>query len=301
MGLRGLSVLLAAAAVAVGLGGCGSPKSAGTGHAPTTQAASSSYKGLLPASIRSAGKIVAGAELTVPPIIFYQANGTTISGVNYDLAQAMAKSLGVPIVFQQFAFPGLEPAEQSGKIDVIFDVINDTPQREQLFNFVDYLQSGNTLLTQYGNPSHLATLADMCGKTMAAVSGSVQIALVSAQSSACTTAGKPAITIKQYPSAPTARLQVQTGVANAFIGNTPVLLYLAKTAGGGKLFQAVPLTSTTPSYYGIAVAKSDTALTQALLKSLQTVFADGTYTKILDRYGIGVTAMSKPLVDAAAS
>lgn len=291
--------LFSAAAIGmlVVLSGC-------SGGTPTSSQSTSTAEGSastrLPDDIRSAGKIVFGGELTVPPMLFFKEDGTTKSGINYDLAQAMGKKLGVKTEFKQYAFPGLQPAVTSGKIDAIFDVINDTQEREKQFDFIDYVTSGNTLLLQNGNPDQTKSLSDLCGHSMSTVRGSVQIGLVQKASSKCTSQGRQPITIKQFPSASDARLQVQNGKNTAFIGNTPVLVYLAKTANNGNTFDAVPIKGET-SYYGIAVKKTNIKLRKALVWALTKVMDDGTYTKILDKYGLSVIAMDKPKINAAIS
>lgn len=303
--MRNSRTLMAGAALlgALGMAACGSSptKAVSSGAAtanPTSTGAPSTIS--LPASIRSAGAITVGSELTVPPMIFFESNGTTMSGIDYDLAQAMSSYLGVAIKFKQYAFPGLQPALEAGKIDAIFDAINDTKQREQQFNFIDYVSAGNALLLQAGNPNSIQSLSDMCGHTMATVSGSVQIALVQAASTTCTAKGGKPITISQYQSAATARLQVQTGKVTAFIGNAPVLLYLAKTAGNGKTFDAIAIQGQ-PSYYGIAVAKSNTTLLNALLAAVNHTIADGAYQKVLAKYGLSSIGLPKAVVNGATS
>jgi len=289
--------LVVTALGAVLLAGC----SSGTSSSAKSNASSKGVAPLyssLPSSVRKAGHIVAGSELSVPPMIFYESNGTTISGVNYDLGQAMSRYLGVPILWRQLSFPDLEPALSSGQIQMIFDVINDTPQREKVFNFIDYVHAGNALLVPHGNPLHITSLTSLCGHSIATVRGAVQIQLVEAASSTCASEGKGAITLRLYPSAPTARLQVQTGTVNAFIGNTPVLLYLARVSGSGKIFSAIPLAGHA-SYYGIAVSKSSQKLETALEKALEEVINSGAYMKILNKYGLQSIAISKPMINAA--
>lgn len=265
-------------------------------------AGSQSPASLLPEAIRSAGQITFGAELTVPPMTFFETDGKTQTGVNHELAQAMAEKLGIKVKFEQYAFPGLQPALLAGKINAIFDVINDTPEREKKLDFIDYVKAGTTLLIEHGNPHHIGGLDSLCGLQASTVRGAVQTNLLKDASTQCEQAGKHPITIREYPSAADARLQVQTGKSNAFIGNTPVLLYLAKTANGGKTFSAVTLPeSGAPQYYGIALTKSDTHLRDALMAALDQVMADGTYQKILDKYGLSALGMEKPLLNAAGS
>ncbi|MCL4313900.1 MAG: ABC transporter substrate-binding protein [Actinobacteria bacterium] len=294
---RLLRALLGTALGAVLFAGCSSGASSSAKSSASSKEVAPLYSSL-PSSVRTTGHIVAGSELSVPPMIFYESNGTTISGVNYDLGQAMSHYLGVPILWRQLSFPDLEPALSSGQIQMIFDVINDTPQREKVFNFIDYVHAGNALLVPHGNPLHVTSLASLCGHSVATVRGAVQIQLVDAASSTCVSEGKGAITLRLYPSAPTARLQVQTGTVNAFIGNTPVLLYLARVSGGGKVFSAIPLAGHA-SYYGIAVSKSDQKLENALKKALEDVISSGAYMKILDKYGLSSIAISKPIINAA--
>ncbi len=295
------------AVAAITLAGCGGSGSGSATGGAQTAGSSKSASGhsaplahLLPAKIAKSGTIVAGSELSVPPMAFYESDGTTIKGVNYDLANAMGKQLGVKFDFKQFAFAGLQPALKSGKINIIFDVINDTKQREQQMDFIDYVTAGNTLLVKSGNPAGIHSAADLCGHSVATPQGAVQANVVKSQSKKCTAAGKKPVALKYYPSAPSARLQVQNGKVDAFIGNTPVLVYLAKTAGNGKEFDAVPL-PVKGQYFGIALKKSDTGLRNALEKALSAVIKDGEYAKILKKYGVGVIAMKTPKINAAAS
>lgn len=270
----------------------------GQGGTGAGTSASAPLAHLLPDDIKNSGTIVAGSELTVPPMTFYEADGTTIKGINYDLANAMGKKLGVKFTFQQFAFAGLQPALKSGKINIIFDVINDTKQREQVLDFIDYVKAGNTLLLQDGNPDGIHSLADLCGHSVATPRGAYQAEIIKQQSTKCTDSGKKPVTLKLYPSAPEARLQVQNGKMSAFIGNTPVLVYLAKTAGDGKTFDAVPVGGD-DLYFGIAFEKSNTQLRTAVDKALRAVMEDGTYDKILKKYGVGVIAMKAPKINGA--
>ena len=305
MRTRRLSVItVGLLVVGAALGGCGqsaSPSSSSTTAVPTTPTAkaTASLFSLLPDTVRASKQLVAGSELSVPPMIFYASNGTTIEGVNYDLGQAMAKELGVSLSWKQFGFPGLQPALQAGKINMIFDVLNDTAAREASMTFIDYMIAGTSLLIQHANPHHISGITSLCGLRVAEVQGAVQNSLITQQSRECVAAGKPVVTAAQYPSAPTARLQVQNGRADAFIGNEPVLLYVARTANGGNLFSSVPVTNAPRSYYGIAIPKSSGQLGTALTDALSKVIASGQYARILSNWGLTSLAVQKPLINAA--
>jgi polar amino acid transport system substrate-binding protein len=250
-------------------------------------------------SALAAQPVIAGSITNSPPMIAYADDGKTLQGVIVDLAAAMSKHLPAPIEFKPEAFPNLFPAMQSHQIDVAFTMMNDTAQREKLVDFVDFFNLGTKLLVRKGNPEHVTDLHSLCGKTVSTVQGSIQIELVKQADGWCAAHGKPAVTNMQYAQPSDARMQVQIGRVAAFFGNSPVMVYLAKTAGGGKLFdvagpeyQQVPL--------GIAVPKDQPKLRDELQKALQATIDDGSYLKVLSKYGVQGGAVKSAAVNAGA-
>lgn len=235
---------------------------------------------------RAAEPITAGSITNSPPMISYAADGTTLQGAIVDLAAAMSQQMGRTITFKPIPFNGLLPAMQAKNIDITFTLMNDTPERQKVIDFVDYFNLGTKLLVKKGNPEHIDGLESLCGKTVSTVQGSTQIALVDGADEACKKSGKPGVENLKYAQPADARLQVQSGRAAVFFGNSPVMVYLAKTAGGGTVFDVVPNREYQPVPLGIGVAKDNTALRDALQKSLNALIADGTYLKILTRHGV---------------
>lgn len=267
----------------------------GIGAASAAQADPSE---LLPQEFKDSGELVVGGLMDVPPMGFYTMDGDP-TGINSGLAHAMEALLGVDIHFKQYDFAGLRPALQSGAIDFIWDSMNDTVARQKVLDFIDYLGSPDTLLLADGNPKHIASLADMCGMVVATPRGAVQIKRVQAVSKQCTADGNDPIELKLYGSAGDGRLQVQTGRADAFIGNGPVLFYIAKTADDGSAFDAVKLPGDKSAYYGMAFQKDDTQLRKAIGTALQIIIDNGEYQKVLDKYGLGDLAVDKLLINSA--
>jgi len=235
---------------------------------------------------RAADEISAGSLTNSPPMIAYASDGTTLQGMIVDLAAAMSKQMGRTIVFKPMAFNALIPGLEAKNIDIAFTVMNDTPEREKVLDFVDFFNFGTKLLIKKGNPEHVESLETACGKTVSTVQGSTQIKLAEEMSAGCVKAGKQPITVMQYAQPSDARLQVQTGRVAAFLGNSPVMVYLAKTAGDGQVFDVVAGHEYQPVPIGIAVPKSNTVLRDQLKKALDAVIADGTYLKILQKHGL---------------
>lgn len=273
-----------------------------TPHHPLRRIVAASLLGLAAVcgSAHAAKPIVAGSITNSPPMIAYADDGKTLQGVIVDLAAAMNRHLPAPIEFKPEAFPNLFPAMQSHQIDVAFTMMNDTPEREKLVDFVDFFNLGTKLLVRHGNPQHVTDLHSLCGKAVSTVQGSTQIELVTQTNEWCTARRKAPLNNMQFAQPSDARMQVQTGRVAAFLGNSPVMVYIAKTANGGKLFdvagpeyQQVPL--------GIAVAKDQTALRDQLQKALQAVIDDGSYMRILTKYGVQGGAVKSATINAGAA
>lgn len=245
----------------------------------------------------AAEPIVAGALTATPPVVSYAADGSTLVGAFVDLAAAMSGKLGRPITFKSLPFPALLPQMQSKQIDIVMTLMNDTPERQKVVDFVDFYNLGTKLLVRKGNPAHIEGVESFCGKTVATVQGSIQVGLVNEQSAKCTAAGQAPVENAQYANPADARMQVQTGRAAAFLGNAPIMVYIAHTAGDGKVFDVVAGKEYLQSPIGIAVAKDNTALRDALQKALDAVIADGSYRKILEKYGMEDGAVTRAVIN----
>lgn len=251
----------------------------------------------LPAAAES---IRAGTIANSPPMISYAPDGSTLQGAIVDLAAAMSKEMGRKIVFEPIPFNGLLPAMEAKRIDIVFSLMNDTPRREKLIDFVDFFNLSTMLLIRKGNPQKVESLETLCGLSVSTVRGSTQIALVDAASAGCTAAGKASIQNLQYAQPADARLQVQSGRVAAFLGNSPMIAYLAKSAGEGRIFDVVQGQVYRPVPLGIGVAKTNTRLRDALKKALDALIANGTYRGILEKHGVESGAVSAATINGGA-
>ena len=249
----------------------------------------------------AADDISAGSLTNSPPMIAYANDGTTLQGLIVDLAAAMSKNMGRTIVFKPMAFNAIIPALDAKQIDIAFTVMNDTPEREKILDFVDFFNFSTLMLVKKGNPQKVQSLETACGMTLSTVQGSTQIKLLDDMSAACVAAGKPKIENLQFAQPADARLQVQNGRVAAFLGNSPVMVYLAKTAGDGTIFDVVAGKEYQPVPVGIGIPKASTALRDALKKSLDALIANGTYKQILQKHGLEGGALPSATINGGAN
>ena len=117
-----------------------------------------------------------------------------------------------------------------------------------------------------------------------------------AKSKACTDAGKPAITIFKYDAQDQATNALVVGQVDAMSADSPVTLYaISKTKDklqtAGDAFEVAP--------YGIPVAKGS-EFTPVLQKALQALIDDGTYNKILTKWGVEAGGIKTATLNVAA-
>lgn len=240
----------------------------------------------LPERIQKAGEIVVSNPLSNPPYAYLDTDGKTLHGIAPDLSRSLEPLLGVKFRWVNTPFPGLMPGLQARRFDMIWGSVTDTKEREAILNFVAYEKDGSILLVKSGNPDRITDLTSLCGKVASALAGSVQIALLTKQSSACAAGGQPVVNVKVYQSVSDAELAVRSGNVSAFFAGLGAALYQVKTAGDGHVFA-----TTGPLYdaqvYGAGFRKDDRQLATAVQNGIKRLVSDGTYQRIFDQHGLG--------------
>lgn len=259
-------------------------------------------RALLPQAILSANEVRVACDIPYPPWEMFTAPGSNeLTGIDYLLGQALGAKLGVPFVFQQTVFDSIIPALQAGKADIVMSAMYDNVAREKVLTFVDYAKDGTALLVLKGNPQHITDLASLAGKTVSAESGTTQLLLAQKLQAQFKAEGKAPLTILQYPKDSDAQLAVKSGKAVADVTDGPGSAYVAKTTGGGNVFEVVRDPSAPngydPQIIGAGMLKSNTQLRDAIQKALQVLIDEGSYTKILEHFGQPGVAVASAQVD----
>jgi polar amino acid transport system substrate-binding protein len=257
------------------LAACGSSK-----KTTTASSGGGTLLSKLPSAIQSSKEIKIGSDIEYAPIEFFKEGTQQTQGVDFDLAQAMGKKLGVKMTFiDDTDFAGIIGALQSGRFDIIMSAMNDNAERRgKGIDFIDYFNAGSSILVQKGNPKAIKGVDDLCGQTVAVQKGTTQDTdILTPQETKCRTAGKP-VSVLRFEKDTDALQQVKNGRAVANLEDFPVAAYNAQTSGGGNDFAVVPGQVGVQGSYGIAVPKANTQLRDALQAALKAVIADKTAT-----------------------
>ncbi|MDQ4005825.1 MAG: transporter substrate-binding domain-containing protein, partial [Actinomycetota bacterium] len=92
-------------------------------------------------------------------------------------------------------------------------------------------------------------------------------------------------------------LQVKNGRAVAGLQDYPVATYNARTSGGGNDFEVVGV-QIQAGPLGMAVAKDNSGLRDALQLALQAIIDDGSYARLIEKYQTPLGAVESATVNA---
>ncbi|MCY0905883.1 ABC transporter substrate-binding protein [Arthrobacter sp. H14-L1] len=281
-----VSVLAAAALLLTGCvdnstppaGGGASSGSSGSPEAVVVKK-NDAIAAMLPEKIKTAGVLNVGMANNYPPNEFKDGNGKP-AGWSVDLTNALGQVLGLKVNFDIGTFDNILPAINAGKDDMGMSSFTDTAEREKQVDFVNYYSAGIQWAAPVGKT---VDPKNACGLKVAVQATTYEDTHeVPAKSKACTDAGKPAIEIFKYDAQDQATNALVVGQVDAMSADSPVTLYaISQTKGklqpAGGAFEVAP--------YGMPVAKNS-PFTPVLQKALQALIDDGSYTKILSKWGV---------------
>jgi len=300
------SRLLAAGAVlasaSLALTACSSSKSTSTGSAsPSTTVAAvtadPALAALVPADVKSSGKLVVGADASYAPNEFKDEKGNIV-GMDVDLANAIAQKLGLAANVQNADFTSIIPGITSNKYQLGMSSFTDTKEREATVDMVTYFSAGTGAAVKAGNPDKITD--DLCGKKVAVQTGTTQAdSIKDVINPACVKAGKPTIPNDgdKFALQTDVTTAVVSGRDQVMLADSPVIDYAIKQTNG-QLQKLGATTDTAP--YGVVVAKGS-PLSKAVQGAITALMADGTYKQILSKWGVEAGAINSSTINGAIS
>lgn len=249
----------------------------------------------LPEAIRQAGVLHASVNAIYPPMEYKDPASGKLTGLDVDLGEALARKLGVRIVWAESAFEQLMPSLQTGRADLIISGLTDRVSRHEVADFIDYMKTGAQFYVQAASPAKTET--DLCGKRVGTSRSTSFPAEITAWSKAhCEAAGKPAIEVVNAESTADARGELRQGRIDAAVQGSETIPYAFANEKGTYRALGTPFTT---GYQGIAIARNDTALRDAVADALRGLIADGTYIAVLTKYGLQGNAVPEPIINGA--
>ncbi len=228
------------------------------------------------------GKLTYGTAATFAPFEFQKDGAFT--GFDIEFGAAVAAKMSLTPVITNMEFGGLIPALQGHRIDVINSGMYINPKRSEAVDFVPYMKIGNQIVVRKGNPLGIQSRDDLCGHHVAVTLGGIEETYAREDAAKCQKAGKPEVVVLTLPTAQDSALSVRQGRADAMFDATPGAIKLATELPD--VYQITGDSFENDTQIGIAVRKGDTVMHDAVERAVRAVAADGTYAKLLTKYGL---------------
>ncbi|MGW1612063.1 ABC transporter substrate-binding protein [Streptomyces sp. NPDC002285] len=251
---------------------------------------------LLPADVRKAGKLRVGSSIGFPPGAYYP-NGTdkAPAGQDIDLADAVAKVLGVGLERQDASFEAILPALGSGKYDFGTGNFGVTAERLKTIDFVTYINDGQGFAVKKGSTalkSKITDLTQLCGLTIGTGAGTTFEATLTAQKGVCAKAGKKPYDVKVYSENAATLTALQQGRIDVIMSTINGLRHQAA--------QPASQTAFLGEYHRLDVGfafKKGSPLTKAFQAAVNELIRNGTYARILAKWGTSASAIETSRVN----
>jgi len=249
----------------------------------------------LPASIKAKGEIVVAIMPNSPPMDFKGPATNTLTGLDYDLGNALAERLGVKIKWQETGFEQMINALTTDRVDMVLSGMTDTAERQASVTFVDYFTSGPQFYTLQKNKD-TNEIVDLCGKKVGTSRRTTFPAEIAEWSKAnCEAAGKPAINVIGTEGSADARAQLRQSRIDAAMQGSETLSYLKTQEMDMYKTVGLPISE---QFTGMGVSKKKPELSEAVKVALQSMIDDGSYEAILKKWDLQLGAIKTATINA---
>ena len=216
------------------------------------------------------GKLIMSTNAAFPPYEMTDDNGKFI-GIDVEVAEAIAKKLGLELVIDNMEFTAALEAAQKGKADMVMAGVTVDEDRLMVMDFSDSYAKGVQVVIVPENSS-ITKLEDLEGKKIGTQMGTTGYIYCSDDY------GEESVVA--YDNGITAVQALLKGQIDCVvIDNAPAQAFVKENAG-----LKILDTEYAVEDYAIGFAKGNTALKEAVNKALAELIADGTVQKIVDKY-----------------
>ena len=259
-----------------------------------TQSTDAAIAATVPAAVKSKGTLNVAMDATYAPDEFIAPDGSTVVGMDADLATAITQVLGLKAKLTNATFDTIIPGIQSGKYDMGASSFTDTIARQKVVDFVDYFTAGEGYYVKSGSPLAFNGLTSLCGHSVAVESGTTEQTDAQTQSKKCTGSK---VTVLSFGNQSEANLAVSSGRADVGFADSQVAGYIVASSNGvfqnsGTAFEVAP--------YGLALPKGN-GMAAPVQAAVNYLIGNGVYGKILTKWGVQSGAVTSSVINGATS
>ncbi|GAA4831337.1 ABC transporter substrate-binding protein [Saccharopolyspora rosea] len=245
-------------------------------------------RALLPPDVRASGVLRFGSSAGTPPSAFYLPDNRTVVGQDIDVSEAVARVLGVRVQRSEAAFDAILPALDSGKYQVGTGNFGVTEQRRRTVDFVTYVDDGQGFaVRQDSDLKPVTDVTQLCGRTIGTGAGTTFEATLNAQRHRCAEVGRPPYQVLVFAESSAQFSALQQGKVDALMSTSNGLRYAVSQQPNLRF-----LNEFRHLEVGFALRKGS-PLAPALQAAVNRLIADGSYARILHKWGTDNSAIPR--------
>lgn len=248
----------------------------------------------VPEKIRKRGTLeLVQSSGSAAPLNFHATDNKTIIGVEPDIAHLVADVLGLKPKFNAVSWENIFVGLDSAKYDAGLSNITVTEERKEKYDFATYREDNLGFEAKKGSGLKVTGPKDVAGKTVAVQSGTNQEKLLVEWSKENEKAGRKPVDIKYYRDDSDTYLALQSGRIDLYLGPNPTAAYHAATTGKTEVVGTYSGAGSTLQGLIAATTKKDSGLAKPLADAIDEIIDNGTYAKVLERWGLSDEAVTK--------
>jgi len=232
---------------------------------------SSSTQARTLAEIRSSGTLKLMTEGAYKPFNYFE--GKTLTGFDVELGTALAQKMNLKYEWKSAGFDSLLISLGQDRFDLVIASHTITDERARSVDFVNYYCTNGVWVVKQGGEKVKANLKN---KTIAAQVGTTNLEFLPK-----VIPGLPAGNVRSYPKDTDALQSLIAGRVDAWSTDEFVALDAIKSTTAAKLELGGTLYL---QRNGMAVKKGNSTLLAAVNTALSSLYTDGTYAKLSQKY-----------------
>lgn len=222
----------------------------------------------------------ADAEGGAPYVFVNPDNPNELIGYEVDIANEIARRLGVKAVMKQNSWDALVPALNRKDFDIILNGLEITDARLEVISFTKPYYVYSQQIVVRATDNRIGTLFDLRDKTVGTLSASVGMIMLQ---------DLGGVNIKVYPGVVEPYRDLADSRLDAVVLDLPMAIYYARPNPQLK-FVGEP---TGEGFYGIGIRKEDSELLEKLNEIITDMVASGATEKIAKKWNIWTRAQSR--------
>lgn len=253
----------------------------------------------VPEAIAKDGKLTVATTAGSIPLSFHATDDKTPIGVEVDIAQLVADKLGLELDLQVTSWENWPLKTQSGDFEAVFSNVGINAARVKLFDFSTYRAAYMGFEAKKSSTYHIKGSDDISGLKISVGSGTNQEKILLAWNKELEAKGKAPATLQYYSSDADTILALSSGRTDLNLAPYPSVTYRENTRDDLKVVGKVNAGWPAETLVAATTLKGN-GLAPAITDALNSTIKDGSYGKVLERWGLSEEAIpeSKTVTEA---